>query len=71
MQRAWCSRRAMGMLSSFLAGTLGYLPPRLALAFSQGGSITIQSKPPSGAPVSGQGKSFYQCAGHFMCWHAA
>ena len=48
---ALCSRRGTGMASRFLEGRAGYLPPRLALAFSHGGSIMMQSKPPAGAPA--------------------
>ena len=40
---ALCRRRGTGMASRFLEGRAGYLLPRLALAFSQGGSITMQS----------------------------
>lgn len=52
-------RRCMGMAFKFREGSIGYLAPRLALAFSQGGSRRMQWNPSSLLPAQtrGQGNS--------------
>ena len=53
----------------FLEGSVGYAALRWALAFSQGGSMTTQSKPCSGQSAAKERLSLAMTQGHCLPLH--